>query len=40
MVIHMTRADGRRCVEEAAYVKGYDAGRNAWDMQRLDRIPL
>ena len=25
MVIHMTRADGRRCVEEAAYVRGYDA---------------
>ncbi len=40
MVIHMTRADGRRCVEEAAYVKGYDAGRNAWDMQRLDRVTV
>ena len=24
MVIHMTRADGRRFVEEAAYVRGYD----------------
>ena len=26
MVIHMTRADGRRFVEEAAYVRGYEAG--------------
>ena len=40
MVIHMTRADGRRVVEEAAMVKGYDAGRNAWDMQRLDRVTV
>ena len=40
MVIHMTRADGRRFVEEAAYVKGYDAGRNAWEIERLDRKPL
>ena len=40
MVIHMTRADGRRVVEEAAYVNGYDAGRNAWDMQRLDRVTV
>ena len=32
MVIHMTRADGRRFVEEAAYVRGYDAGRNAWEI--------
>ena len=40
MVIHMTRADGRRVVEEAAMVNGYDAGRNAWDMQRLDRVTV
>ena len=40
MVIHMTRADGRRVVEEAAMVTGYDAGRNAWDMQRLDRVTV
>ena len=40
MVIHMTRADGRRVVEEAAYVTGYDAGRNAWNIERLDRRPL
>ena len=26
LVIHMTRADGWRFVEEAAYVRGYDAG--------------
>ena len=36
MVIHMTRADGRRFVEEAAYVNGYDVGRNTWDVQRID----
>ena len=40
MVIHMTRADGRRVVEEAAYVTDYDAGRNAWNIERLDRRPL
>ena len=27
MVIHMTRREGRRVVEEAAVVNGYDAGR-------------
>ena len=36
MVIHMTRADGRRFVEEAAYVNGYDARRNAWDIERIE----
>ena len=40
MVIHMTRADGRRFVEEAAYVRGYDAGSNAWTIEQLDRNPL
>ena len=40
MVIHMTRADGRRFVEEAAYVRGYDAGSNAWNIERLDRKAL
>ena len=40
MVIHMTRADGRRFVEEAAFVNGYDAGQNTWDITRLDRVPL
>ena len=28
MVIHMTRRDGRRVVEEAVVVRGYDAGTN------------
>ena len=40
MVIHMTRADGRRFVEEAAYVRGYEAGSNTWTIERLDRTPL
>ena len=40
LVIHMTRADGRRFVEEAAYVRGYDPRINAWDIERLDRKPL
>ena len=40
MVIHMTRADGRRVVEEAAFVNGYDAGSNTWDVQRLDRVTV
>ena len=40
MVIHMTRADGRRLVEEAAFVRGYDAGRNQWDVKRLERVTV
>ena len=28
MVIHMTRREGRRFVEEAAFVKGYEAKEN------------
>ena len=40
MVIHMTRREGRRVVEEAAVVNGYDAGTNQWDIQRLDRVPV
>ena len=36
MVIHMTRREGRRFVEEAAYVKGYDAKENKWDIERLE----
>lgn len=38
MVIHMTRREGRRVVEEAVFVRGYDAGTNTWDIQRLDRV--
>ena len=30
MVIHMTRREGRRFVEEAAFVKGYEAKENRW----------
>ena len=30
LVIHMTRREGRRFVEEAAFVKGYEAGENRW----------
>ena len=33
MVIHMTRREGRRVVEEALFVKGYDAKENQWDVQ-------
>ena len=40
MVIHMTRREGRRFVEEAAYLKGYDAKENQWDIQKLERIAL
>ena len=35
MVIHMTRREGRRVVEEAVFVEGYEAKENQWDMQRL-----
>ena len=40
LVIHMTRVDGRRVVEEAAFVNGYDAGTNQWDAQRVDRVTV
>ena len=30
MVIHMTRREGRRFVEEALFVRSYDAGKNSW----------
>ena len=40
LVIHMTRRDGRRFVEEAAVVNGYDAGTNTWDIHRLDRVTI
>ena len=35
IVIHMTRREGRRVVEEAVFVEGYEAKENQWDMQRL-----
>ena len=40
LVIHMTRVDGRRVVEEATFVNGYDAGTNQWDAQRVDRVTV
>ena len=40
MVIHMTRREGRRFVEEAAVVHGYDAGTNTWDIHRLDHVTV
>ena len=40
LVIHMTRADGRRFVEEAAVVRGYDAGTNQWHIERLARATV
>ena len=33
LVIHMTRREGRRFVEEAAFVRGYEAGENRWVIQ-------
>ena len=33
LVIHMTRREGRRFVEEAAFVKGYEAAENRWCIQ-------
>ena len=33
LVIHMTRREGRRFVEEATFVKGYEAGGNRWVIQ-------
>ena len=32
----MTRCEGRRFVEEAAFVHSYDAGCNKWDIQRIE----
>ena len=36
MVIHMTRREGRRFVEEAVYVKGYEVKENQWEIERLE----
>ena len=40
MVIHIIRADGRRIVDEAAFVNGYDARTNQWDLQRLACVTI
>ena len=37
MVIHMTRREGRRFVEEALRVKGYDAPQNRWLIEPIGR---
>ena len=37
MVIHMTRREGRRFVEEALLVEGYDAPRNHWIIKPIWR---
>ena len=37
MVIHMTRREGKRFVEEALMVKGYEAAENRWT---VDSIPF
>ncbi len=37
MVIHMTRREGRRFVEEALLVQGYDAPRNHWIIKPIWR---
>ena len=40
IVIHMTRREGRRFVEEAAVVHGYDAESTTWDIHRLDHVTV
>ncbi len=35
MVIHMTRREGRRFVEESLRVQGYDAPRNLWLVEAI-----
>ena len=37
MVIHMTRREGKRFVEEALLVQGYDAPRNHWIIKPIRR---
>ena len=39
-VIHLTRRDGRRFVDEAALVNGYAARTKQWHIQRLDRVAV
>ena len=36
-VIHMTRHEGRRFVEEALLVEGYDAPQNRWLIEPIGR---
>ena len=37
MVIHMTRREGKRFVEEALLVQGYDAPQNRWLIEPIWR---
>ena len=37
MVIHMTRREEWRFVEEALRVKGYDAPQNLWLIEQIKR---
>ena len=39
MVIHMTRREGRRFVEEAVFVKGYEAKENRWFIEPVWPLP-
>ena len=39
LVIHMTRREGRRFVEEALFVKGYEAAENRWVIQPVWPLP-
>ena len=39
LVIHMTRREGRRFVEEALFVKGYEAAGNRWVIQPVWPAP-
>ena len=39
MVIHMTRQEGRRFVEEAAFVEGYEVTENCWFTQPVWPLP-
>ena len=37
MVIHMTRREGKRFVEEALLVEGYDTPQNRWLIEPIWR---
>ena len=39
MVIHMTRHEGRRFVEEALFVQGYETAENRWFVHPVWPLP-
>ena len=39
MVIHMTRHEGRRFVEEALFVQGYETAKNRWFVHPVWPLP-